>query len=41
MKLIEITAPRAIIVKSTQIQYSQQVFLNFNILLGRTSPWLR
>ena len=29
---IEITTPRSIIVKSTQIQYSQQVFLNFNTL---------
>jgi len=29
---IEITAPRRIKVKSTQIQYSQQVFLNFNTL---------
>jgi hypothetical protein len=29
---IEITKPRTITVKSTQIQYSQQVFLNFNNL---------
>jgi hypothetical protein len=29
---IEITAPRRITVKSTQIQYSQEVFLNFNTL---------
>ncbi len=29
---IAITAPRTITVKSTQIQYSQQVFLNFNTL---------
>ena len=29
---IEITTPRRITVKSTQIQYSQQVFLNFNTL---------
>jgi len=29
---IEITAARRITVKSTQIQYSQQVFLNFNTL---------
>jgi hypothetical protein len=29
---IEITTPRSIKVKSTQIQYSQQVFLNFNTL---------
>jgi hypothetical protein len=29
---IEITAPRQITVKSTQIQYSQEVFLNFNTL---------
>jgi hypothetical protein len=29
---IEITTPRSITVKSTQIQYSQQVFLNFNTL---------
>jgi hypothetical protein len=29
---IAITAPRAITVKATQIQYSQQVFLNFNTL---------
>ena len=29
---VAITAPRAITVKATQIQYSQQVFLNFNTL---------
>ncbi|HVB67791.1 MAG TPA: heme-binding protein [Acetobacteraceae bacterium] len=29
---IEITAPRRITVQSTQIQYSQEVFLNFNTL---------
>jgi hypothetical protein len=29
---IAITAPRSITVKATQIQYSQQVFLNFNTL---------
>lgn len=29
---IEITTPRTIIVDSTQIQYSQEVFLNFNTL---------
>jgi hypothetical protein len=29
---IPITAPRTITVKATQIQYSQQVFLNFNTL---------
>jgi hypothetical protein len=29
---IPITAPRSITVKTTQIQYSQQVFLNFNTL---------
>jgi hypothetical protein len=29
---IQITKPRSITVKSTQIQYSQQVFLNFNTL---------
>ncbi len=29
---IEITTPRSITVRSTQIQYSQQVFLNFNTL---------
>jgi hypothetical protein len=29
---IEISAPRSITVASTQIQYSQQVFLNFNTL---------
>ena len=29
---IPITAPRSITVKATQIQYSQQVFLNFNFL---------
>jgi hypothetical protein len=29
---IPITAPRSITVKATQIQYSQQVFLNFNTL---------
>jgi hypothetical protein len=29
---IEITVPRRITVKSTQIQYSQEVFLNFNTL---------
>ena len=32
---IEITAPRTIKVTSTQIQYSQEVFLNFN---GLTWP---
>ena len=32
---IAITAPRSIVVKATQIQYSQQVFLNFN---GLTWP---
>ena len=29
---VPITAPRSITVKATQIQYSQQVFLNFNTL---------
>jgi hypothetical protein len=29
---IEITVPRTITVTSTQIQYSQEVFLNFNTL---------
>jgi hypothetical protein len=29
---MEISTPRSITVKSTQIQYSQQVFLNFNNL---------
>ncbi|MDQ2762990.1 MAG: hypothetical protein M3Y22_05730, partial [Pseudomonadota bacterium] len=32
---MEIKTPRTITVKSTQIQYSQQVFLNFN---GLTWP---
>ncbi|HEY2667877.1 MAG TPA: hypothetical protein VGK51_13665, partial [Actinomycetota bacterium] len=29
---VEITAPRTITVTSTQIQYSQEIFLNFNTL---------